>query len=67
MGREVKRVDLDFSHPINTAWHGSGLSKETYLNFIAEGWAPSFVATPSTGLISGVEWVGTSSNDQETE
>lgn len=133
MGREVKRVDLGFSHPINTAWpgylppeelpddeidwwdthgkvdptpgegyqlwetvsegspispvfatadelaewmaspaytwHGSGLSKETYLSFIAEGWAPSFMASPSTGLISGVEWVGTHprADGQETE
>lgn len=26
--------------------------------FIADGWAPSLVATPETGLISGAEWVG---------
>jgi hypothetical protein len=134
MGREIKRVDLDFSHPLDKAWpgylpppglvteedydwwyehgktepppgdgyqlwetvtegspispvfatpdelaewmaspaytwHGSGLSKETYLNFINEGYAPSFMATPETGLISGVEWVGTHprTDDQETE
>lgn len=28
--------------------------------FVAEGWAPSFVSTPQTGLVSGVEWVGSS-------
>jgi hypothetical protein len=27
-------------------------------NFIADGWAPSFVSTASTGVVSGVEWVG---------
>lgn len=26
--------------------------------FIADGWAPSFVGTASTGLVSGVEWTG---------
>lgn len=26
--------------------------------FIADGWAPSFVSTASTGAVSGVEWVG---------
>jgi hypothetical protein len=28
-------------------------------NFIADGWAPSFVGTASAGFVSGVEWVGT--------
>lgn len=28
--------------------------------FIADGWAPSFVDSPRTGLVSGVEFVGTS-------
>jgi hypothetical protein len=32
---------------------------ETALRFIQEGWAPSFVGTAHTGLVSGVEWVGT--------
>lgn len=27
--------------------------------FIADGWAPSFVASPQTGVVSGVEWTGT--------
>jgi hypothetical protein len=27
--------------------------------FIADGWAPSFISSASTGLVSGVEWVGT--------
>ncbi|MFB6392582.1 hypothetical protein [Polymorphospora lycopeni] len=27
--------------------------------FIADGWAPTFVSTPETGLVSGVEFVGT--------
>lgn len=27
--------------------------------FIADGWAPSFVGSPRTGLVSGVEFVGT--------
>lgn len=27
--------------------------------FIADGWAPSFVGSAKTGLVSGVEWVGT--------
>jgi hypothetical protein len=26
--------------------------------FVADGWAPSFVSTPETGVVSGVEWVG---------
>ncbi|WP_435109796.1 hypothetical protein [Nocardiopsis synnemataformans] len=26
--------------------------------FVADGWAPSFVATPVTGVVSGVEYVG---------
>jgi hypothetical protein len=27
--------------------------------FVADGWAPSFVFTPETGLVSGTEYVGT--------
>lgn len=34
-------------------------SYETALNFVTAGWAPTFVATPQTGVMSGVEWVGT--------
>ncbi|MFF8610875.1 hypothetical protein ACF06X_33755 [Streptomyces sp. NPDC015346] len=26
--------------------------------FIADGWAPSFVSIPETGVVSGVEWIG---------
>jgi hypothetical protein len=32
--------------------------------FIDDGWAPSFVATSSTGLVSGVEWVGHHDTEQ---
>lgn len=28
------------------------------MNFISEGWAPTFVATPQAGVVSGAEWVG---------
>lgn len=31
---------------------------ETAAKFIADGWAPSFMASPQTGLVSGVEFVG---------
>jgi len=31
--------------------------------FIADGWAPSFIGSVSTGLVSGVEWVGTQDAD----
>lgn len=31
---------------------------ETAAKFVAEGWAPSFVSTPQTGLASGVEYTG---------
>lgn len=34
-------------------------SYENALAFIKAGWAPTFVATPETGLVSGVEFVGT--------
>lgn len=34
-------------------------SYETALSFITAGWAPSFIASPQTGVVSGVEWVGT--------
>jgi hypothetical protein len=33
-------------------------SPEVAAKFVAEGWAPSFVMTPQTGFMSGVEWVG---------
>jgi hypothetical protein len=32
--------------------------QETAAKFIAEGWAPSLVATPATGVVSGVEFIG---------
>ncbi|MBQ1118492.1 hypothetical protein, partial [Streptomyces sp. C3-3] len=32
--------------------------------FIDDGWAPSFVGTPATGLVSGVEWVGNPTTEQ---
>lgn len=28
--------------------------------FVAQGWAPTFVSTPETGLIRGTEWIGRS-------
>lgn len=31
---------------------------EAALRFITAGWAPSFASSPQTGVISGVEWVG---------
>jgi len=33
--------------------------------FIADGWAPSFVGTPGTGIVSGVEWVGHHADDEQ--
>jgi hypothetical protein len=33
--------------------------------FIADGWAPSFVGTASTGVVSGVEWVGHHAVDEK--
>lgn len=42
MSREVRRVSLDFDWPLD----------------IADGWAPTFVSTPETGLVSGVEFIG---------
>jgi hypothetical protein len=33
--------------------------QEVAAKFIADGWAPSFVASPQTGVVSGVEWTGT--------
>lgn len=33
--------------------------QEVAAKSIADGWAPSFVASPQTGVISGVEWTGT--------
>lgn len=33
--------------------------------FIADGWAPSFVGTPQTGLVSGVEFVGTREDESQ--
>lgn len=38
--------------------------QETAAKFIADGWAPSFVSTPATGLVSGVEWVGHHTTEQ---
>lgn len=35
------------------------ISYESALAFVRSGWAPSFVSTPGTGLVSGVECVGT--------
>lgn len=32
---------------------------ETALKFIMGGWAPTFVSSARTGVVSGVEWVGT--------
>ena len=34
-------------------------SFEAAMRFIEAGWAPSMVATPQTGVISGVEYIGT--------
>jgi hypothetical protein len=31
--------------------------------FIDDGWAPTFVSTPTTGLVPGVEWVGHHTDD----
>ncbi|MDI5965697.1 hypothetical protein [Streptantibioticus silvisoli] len=36
----------------------SAISYESALAFVNAGWAPSFVSTPQTGLVSGVEYVG---------
>lgn len=33
--------------------------QEVAAKFIADGWAPSFIASPQTGVVSGVEWIGT--------
>lgn len=33
--------------------------QEVAAKFIADGWAPSFIASPQTGVVSGVEWAGT--------
>lgn len=33
--------------------------QEVAAKFIADGWAPSFIASAQTGVVSGVEWVGT--------
>lgn len=32
--------------------------------FVADGWAPSFVGSPSTGVVSGVEWIGHHADDE---
>lgn len=37
---------------------------EVAAKFVAEGWAPSFVGSPSTGVISGVEFIGTTHGEQ---
>jgi hypothetical protein len=41
----------------NQPWN-SNSSYETWLRFIGEGWASSFVATPETGFVDGVEAIG---------
>lgn len=33
--------------------------QEVAAKFIADGWAPSFISSPQTGIVSGVEWMGT--------
>jgi hypothetical protein len=33
-------------------------SPEVAAKFVEHGWAPSFVSSPQTGLVSGVDWVG---------
>lgn len=38
---------------------------EVAAKFIADGWAPSFVGTPQTGLVSGVEFVGTREDESQ--
>ena len=38
---------------------------ETAAAFIAEGWAPSFISTPKTGVVSGVEWVGHHATEED--
>lgn len=37
---------------------GRWVPKPVAAKFIADGWAPSMVFTPETGVVSGVEWVG---------
>lgn len=32
---------------------------EVAAKFIADGWAPTLVSSPETGVVSGVEWMGT--------
>lgn len=44
-------------------WFGSGGSKESYLEFIKAGWAPSMVGS-SAGIVSGTEWVAATSKDE---
>jgi hypothetical protein len=34
------------------------VAPEVAARFVAEGWAPSFMMSPQTGLVSGVEWIG---------
>lgn len=36
---------------------------DTAMEFIKEGWAPSLVASPETGVVSGVEYVGFHADD----
>jgi hypothetical protein len=36
------------------------MAPDVAARFVAQGWAPSFVSTPQTGLIRGTEWVGRS-------
>ncbi len=38
--------------------NGPMSSYETALRFVQAGWAPSFMASAGTGLVTGAEWVG---------
>lgn len=86
MGREVRRVPLDFEWPIGTegspkspvfptaedlvAWMSDPdrgnqwVPPEHAATFVKAGWAPSFVSTAQTGVVSGVEWIGSSADAQ---
>jgi hypothetical protein len=43
----------------------SWLPPETAARFIAEGWAPTFVGSPETGLVSGAEFIGYHATDKD--
>lgn len=40
-------------------------SYDAALRFVHEGWAPSLVMTPETGVISGTEWIGQAAEQEE--